>query len=168
MLGHVLYHLVNLNQLKNVTSNPSAVAGAPVTRQAPTEQPVFTRLLHRCEYEIYRFCSLWQACNMFTLKGSEHLSESLCFYTPASIQVLPYSASSRAVTALFMHQIRIGPGLQQQGSDIVANRPGVVRVAAGSKVWLDSRQRRCASTPWTLQSALLAVLYNFRTDVGCV
>lgn len=43
-------------------------------------------------------------------------------------------------------QVRIGPGLQQQGGTIVASRPGVVRAAANGKVWLDSRQRRRAAS----------------------
>lgn len=41
-------------------------------------------------------------------------------------------------------QVRIGPGLQQSGGNIVASRAGVVRLAAGGKVWLDGRQKRCA------------------------
>lgn len=39
-------------------------------------------------------------------------------------------------------QVRIGPGLQQAGGRIVADRAGVVRAAPGGKLWLDARQKR--------------------------
>lgn len=39
-------------------------------------------------------------------------------------------------------QVRIGPGLQQQGEALVASLPGILRSTAGGKLWLEARQRR--------------------------